>query len=220
MFSTSNAVASSGRDAMTMSRSSLRIRCTQSIVFLALLAGSHGEVVVVLVLEVAGLVRPQTGKRVRDGRRLQADGRDGLEIHGVSHRHSRTPEGVQLRRQTCMSGLDTPPMPTSELGPWEPLEAWTADHHEVRRTAVPVVDQWRACARAASRAHVAIARRHRHRGRPRRRGPWVKPCPTGIFASRRRAHSHRGRARCSTRARHRTMCGVALTQAARGYSTC
>src|SRR3954447_9378435 len=40
MFSTWNSVASSGGDAMTMSRSSSRIRCTHSIVFLALAAGS------------------------------------------------------------------------------------------------------------------------------------------------------------------------------------
>src|SRR6516165_2031374 len=40
MFPLWKAVASSGRDAMTMSRSSLRIRCTQSTVVLALLAGS------------------------------------------------------------------------------------------------------------------------------------------------------------------------------------
>jgi len=35
-----NAVASRRREEMTMSRSSLRIRCTQSMVVLALLAGS------------------------------------------------------------------------------------------------------------------------------------------------------------------------------------
>jgi hypothetical protein len=52
---------------MTMSRSSLRIRCTHSMVASASLAGLHREVVVVLVLEVAGLVRPQTGQRVRNG---------------------------------------------------------------------------------------------------------------------------------------------------------
>ena len=40
MFSTSKVVASSGGDAMTMSRSSLRMRCTQSMAFLALAAGS------------------------------------------------------------------------------------------------------------------------------------------------------------------------------------
>jgi len=40
MFSIWNAVASRGREEMTMSRSSLRIRCTKSIVVLALLAGS------------------------------------------------------------------------------------------------------------------------------------------------------------------------------------
>src|SRR5581483_8666906 len=44
-----------------------------------------GEVEVVLVLEVAGLVRPQAGKRVGDRRRLQTDGRDVLEIDGVGH---------------------------------------------------------------------------------------------------------------------------------------
>ena len=40
MFSTWNVVASSGGDAMTMSRSSLRMRCTKSMSFLALAAGS------------------------------------------------------------------------------------------------------------------------------------------------------------------------------------
>src|SRR4030081_3922749 len=40
MFSSWNAVASRGRDEIMISRSSLRIRCTQSMVVLALLAGS------------------------------------------------------------------------------------------------------------------------------------------------------------------------------------
>ena len=40
MFSTWKAVASRGGDAMTMSRSSSRMRCTQSMVSLASLAGS------------------------------------------------------------------------------------------------------------------------------------------------------------------------------------
>ena len=40
MPSTSKAVASSGREAMTMSRSSLRIRCTQSTAASASSAGS------------------------------------------------------------------------------------------------------------------------------------------------------------------------------------
>jgi len=40
MFSTWKAVASRGRDEMTMSRSSLRIWCTRSMVAWALLAGS------------------------------------------------------------------------------------------------------------------------------------------------------------------------------------
>ena len=40
MCSTWKAVASSGREEMTMSRSSLRIRYTQSMLVLALLAGS------------------------------------------------------------------------------------------------------------------------------------------------------------------------------------
>ena len=47
--------------------------------------GLHREDVVVLVLEVAGLVRPQTSERGRDRRRLQADCRDIVEIHGVGH---------------------------------------------------------------------------------------------------------------------------------------
>jgi hypothetical protein len=40
MFSTWNAVASSGLEEITMSRSSLRIRCTQSTVALDFFAGS------------------------------------------------------------------------------------------------------------------------------------------------------------------------------------
>src|SRR5690242_18902570 len=40
MFSTWKVVASSGGDSMTMSRSSLRMRCTRLIAFLALAAGS------------------------------------------------------------------------------------------------------------------------------------------------------------------------------------
>ena len=36
-------------------------------------------------LEVAGLVRPQASEGRRDRRRLQADGRDGGEIHGIGH---------------------------------------------------------------------------------------------------------------------------------------
>jgi hypothetical protein len=45
----------------------------------------HREDVVVLVLGVAGLVRPQTSERARDRRGLQADGRDIVEIHRVGH---------------------------------------------------------------------------------------------------------------------------------------
>src|SRR5580704_17544303 len=45
----------------------------------------HREDVAVLVLEVAGLVRPQASEGRRDRRRLQASGRDGAEIHGVGH---------------------------------------------------------------------------------------------------------------------------------------
>jgi hypothetical protein len=85
MFSTWKAVASRGRDEMTISRSSLRIRCTQSMVVLALLAGSTVKTWFVLVLEVASLVRAQTSERGRDRRRLQTDGRNGVEIHGIRH---------------------------------------------------------------------------------------------------------------------------------------
>src|SRR5690348_9676820 len=45
----------------------------------------HREDVVVLVLEVAGLVCPQSSEGRRDRRRLQADGRNGGEIHGIGH---------------------------------------------------------------------------------------------------------------------------------------
>jgi hypothetical protein len=40
---------------------------------------------VVLVLEVARLVSPQTGEGGRDRRGLQADRRDIVEIHGIGH---------------------------------------------------------------------------------------------------------------------------------------
>jgi hypothetical protein len=55
MFSIWKAEASRGRDEMTISRSSLRIRCTQSIVVLALLAGST---VKTWSLETAAAVKP------------------------------------------------------------------------------------------------------------------------------------------------------------------
>src|SRR6266566_2670869 len=45
----------------------------------------HREDVVILVLEVAGLIRSQTSERRRGRRRLQADGRNGGEIHGIGH---------------------------------------------------------------------------------------------------------------------------------------
>src|SRR5947209_6841087 len=45
----------------------------------------HREDMVVPVLEVAGLVRPQASERGCDWRRFQAGGRDGGEIHGVGH---------------------------------------------------------------------------------------------------------------------------------------
>jgi len=56
----------------------------------------YREDVVVLVLEVAGLVRPQTSERGRDRGRLQADGRDGVEIHGVGHDPPRTRQGMSV----------------------------------------------------------------------------------------------------------------------------
>src|SRR6202020_1751108 len=49
----------------------------------------HREDVVVLILEVTGLVSPQTRERGRHRRGLQADGRDIVEIHGVGHAHPR-----------------------------------------------------------------------------------------------------------------------------------
>src|SRR3954447_1155120 len=52
---------------------------------LRLVGGEHREVVVVLVLEVARLVRPQSGERRCDGRRLEALGGDGGEVDGVRH---------------------------------------------------------------------------------------------------------------------------------------
>jgi hypothetical protein len=45
----------------------------------------HREDVVVLVLEVASLVRLQTSERGRDRRRREPDGRNGVEIHDIRH---------------------------------------------------------------------------------------------------------------------------------------
>ena len=70
---------------MTMSRSALRMRCTRSMALFVLLCRFHREDVVVLVLEVAGLIRPRTGECIRHGRRLQTNGRDCLEIHHIRH---------------------------------------------------------------------------------------------------------------------------------------
>ena len=70
---------------MTMSRSSFRMRCTHSTASLGLARRLHREDVVVLVLEVAGLIGPQAGQRGRHWRRLETDGRDGVEIHRIGH---------------------------------------------------------------------------------------------------------------------------------------
>src|SRR5437867_9129044 len=66
----------------------------------------HRKDVVVLVLEVAGLVRPQTSERGRDRRRLQTDGRNGVEIHGVGHDvPPNAPTYVRLRRPEAISAV-------------------------------------------------------------------------------------------------------------------
>ena len=84
MPSTSNEVASSGSDPMTMSR--LHEDAVDPVDRLLRLGRRFDrEDVVVFVLEVASLVRPQTGECSRHGRRLQTDGRDVDEIHGVAH---------------------------------------------------------------------------------------------------------------------------------------
>ena len=80
-----------------MSRSSSRMRCTQAMVFWASARRLDREDVVVLVLEVAGLVGAQAGERRRDRRRLEADGRHVLEIHGVGHGRSRTLRDIRRR---------------------------------------------------------------------------------------------------------------------------
>ena len=74
MFSTWNVVASSGGDAMTMSRSSLRMRSTILMVRLGLGGRLDREDVVVLVLEIASLIRPQAGQHGHHRRRFQAGG--------------------------------------------------------------------------------------------------------------------------------------------------
>ena len=70
---------------MTMSRSSLRMRWTHSMDCLALRGGFDCEHEVVLVLEVASLVRSQAGERGRHRRRLQTDCGDVAEVHRVAH---------------------------------------------------------------------------------------------------------------------------------------
>ena len=54
------------------------------------------EYEVVLVLEVASLVRPQSGQRSRHWRRLQANGGDVDEVHCIAHvvSSSSTPRSV------------------------------------------------------------------------------------------------------------------------------
>ena len=79
---------------MTMPRSS-RIRCTQAIAVLALPAGSTVKTWPYLFFEVAGLVRPQASQRGRDRRRLQADSRDGAEIHDYG-KCPRTRQGMSV----------------------------------------------------------------------------------------------------------------------------
>jgi len=41
--------------------------------------------VIIFVLVIARLMRPQTGERGGDRRRFQACGRNSVEIHGVGH---------------------------------------------------------------------------------------------------------------------------------------
>src|SRR6516164_1797999 len=94
-----NAVASRRRDEMTMSRSSLRIRCTQSMVVLALLAGSTVKTWPYLFLKWRAWFARGPSGRGRHWRRLQAGGRDGVEIRGVGQdalRHA--PGYARLRR--------------------------------------------------------------------------------------------------------------------------
>jgi hypothetical protein len=76
----------------------------------------HREDVVVLVLEVAGLMRPQTGERVRDRRRLQTDGRDGVEVHGVGHDSlPNTPNRLRRPKATSAVKPDTSRAPRPTL---------------------------------------------------------------------------------------------------------
>src|SRR5262249_61820612 len=90
MFSTWKAVASSGRDEMTMSRSSVRSRRPHSMVDLALLAGSTAKTWSYLFLKTrASFARRPASAAATGCRRLQADGRNGGEIHGVRHEHQR-----------------------------------------------------------------------------------------------------------------------------------
>src|SRR3981081_1422718 len=99
MFSTWKVVASSGGEAITMSPPPLGRRgrgdndvalvledAVQPVDGVLGLGGRFDrEDVVVLVLEVTSLVRPQSSQRGRHRRRLQADGRHVDEVHCVAH---------------------------------------------------------------------------------------------------------------------------------------
>jgi hypothetical protein len=84
---------------MTVPRSSLRIRCTQSRVVPALLAGSTVKTWPYVFLKQRASFRPQTSECGRDGGGLQEGGPDGAEIHGVGHdAPPNAPRYVRLRR--------------------------------------------------------------------------------------------------------------------------
>ena len=100
MFSTWKAVASSGRrrdhDVALLLEDPVHPGDRLS----RLARRLDGEDVVVLVLEVARLVRPEPGEGVGDRRGLEADGRDLGEIDGVGHGFEPTvDEPAEQRRQ-------------------------------------------------------------------------------------------------------------------------
>src|SRR5690349_6116998 len=101
MFSTWKAVASSGRDAMTMSRSSFRIRCTQSTVSCASLAGSTVKTWSYLFLKY----RASLARRPARASATGEDSRPTVETFSKST--------VYAMRRWSLSALDT------TVSPWD-----------------------------------------------------------------------------------------------------
>src|SRR5215467_6580151 len=110
MFSIWKAVASRGRDEMTMSRSSLRIRCTQSMVVVALPAGSTVKTWPHLFLtkRASFARRPASAAATGDDSRPAVETLLKSTVQGTTH--SRTRHGMSV-----YAG----PEAASAVKPWE-----------------------------------------------------------------------------------------------------